>query len=74
MTYQLTEKIIVVTHTQVTPAYEGKGVGGLLARYAMDDARAKHRTVVPICPFLAGWLEKHPEYSDLVAPAHKKVK
>jgi uncharacterized protein len=74
MTYQLTGKIIVVTHTEVDPSYEGKGVGSSLARFAMDDARRQGRTVVPICPFLAGWLGKHPDYADIVAPSHKKVK
>jgi predicted GNAT family acetyltransferase len=74
MTYQLSGKIIVITHTQVSPEYEGKGVGGLLARFAMNDARAKSRTVVPICPFLAKWLQTHVEYNDLVAPSHQKIK
>lgn len=74
MTYQLTGSVIVVTHTQVKPEYEGRGVGGALARFAMDDARARGRTVVPICPFLAGWLTRHPEYEDVVAHSTKKVK
>ncbi|MBB2941041.1 hypothetical protein FB565_000745 [Actinoplanes lutulentus] len=74
VTYQLTGPIIVYTHTEVDPAFEGKGVGGALARAVMDDAKAKSRTVVPICPFISGWLEKHPEYNDLVARSTKKVK
>jgi predicted GNAT family acetyltransferase len=40
----------------------------------MDDARARGRTVVPICPFLAKWLDKHDEYGDTVVRTTKKVK
>ncbi|MET0423089.1 MAG: GNAT family N-acetyltransferase [Actinoplanes sp.] len=74
LTYQLTGPIIAYTHTRVEPQFEGSGAGSELARAAMDDARAKGRTVVPICPFLSGWLEKHPEYDNLVARSTKKIK
>ncbi|MGI8457040.1 MAG: GNAT family N-acetyltransferase [Propionibacteriaceae bacterium] len=59
---------IVFTHTEVDPAYEGQGVGSALARCALDDVRA-HSTlrVVPRCPFIKGWIERHPDYADLVA-------
>jgi predicted GNAT family acetyltransferase len=74
LTYQLTGSIIAYTHTKVEPDFEGKGAGSALTRAAMDDARAKGRTVVPICPFVSGWLEKHPEYEALVARSTKKIK
>ncbi|MFE9690295.1 GNAT family N-acetyltransferase [Micromonospora sp. NPDC005806] len=74
VTYQLTGNIIAYTHTKVDPNFEGKGVGSTLARAVMDDARAKRRTVVPICPFLSGWLEKHPGYEDILAPSTRKVR
>ncbi|NJP30998.1 GNAT family N-acetyltransferase [Micromonospora thermarum] len=74
VTYQLTGTIIVYTHTEVAPAFEGRGVGSTLARAVMDDARAKRRTVVPICPFLSDWLGKHPEYDDIVARSTRKMK
>ncbi|MBV1854725.1 GNAT family N-acetyltransferase [Catellatospora tritici] len=74
MTYQVTGKIIAFTHTEVSPEYEGQGIGGAIARRVMDDARAAARTVVPICPFLAGWLERHPEYADMVVTDHRRVK
>lgn len=70
--YQLTDQLIVFTHTEVDPAYEGQGVGGALARYALDDVRARgtHR-VLPLCPFIKGWIGKHRDYISLVygAPA-----
>lgn len=74
VTYQLTGKIIVYTHTEVEPEFEGMGVGSTLARAVMDDARAKGRTVVPICPFLSAWLGKHPEYEDIVARTTRRAK
>ncbi|WP_030492091.1 GNAT family N-acetyltransferase [Micromonospora chokoriensis] len=74
VTYQLTGSIIAYTHTEVDPAYEGKGVGSMLARAVLDDARSKRRTVVPICPFLADWLVKHPEYEGIVVRSTRKIK
>jgi predicted GNAT family acetyltransferase len=59
---------VIFTHTQVEDAYEGHGVGSALARFALDDVRASGtRKVLPLCPFIKGWIEKHPDYADLVA-------
>jgi predicted GNAT family acetyltransferase len=65
--YQLTDQLIVFTHTEVDQAFEGRGVGSALARTALDDVRAgADRQVLPTCPFIAGWIGKHPDYADLV--------
>jgi uncharacterized protein len=64
--YQLSGPVIVFTHTEVDDAYEGQGVGGALVRTSLDEARAAGRKVLPLCPFYRGWLERHPEYADLV--------
>ena len=56
----------VFTHTEVDPAYEGQGLGSTLARGALDDVRQKHVAAVPMCPFIASWIERHPDYSDVV--------
>ncbi|GAA2464935.1 hypothetical protein Ahu01nite_007560 [Winogradskya humida] len=74
LTYQVTGGIVAYTHTKVDPGFEEQGVGSALAKAAMEDARAKNRTVVPICPFLSGWLDKHPEYEKLVARSTRRVK
>lgn len=74
VTYQLTGRIVVYTHTEVLPEFEGQGIGSRLARAVMDDARQRERTVVPICPYIAGWLDKHTEYDDIVARTTRKVK
>ncbi|QXJ24818.1 N-acetyltransferase [Actinomadura graeca] len=58
---------VVLTHTEVDGAFEGQGVGSALARGVLDDVRAKGLTVVPRCPFIRTWIDKHPDYRDLVA-------
>lgn len=57
---------IVFVHTEIDDAFEGKGVGSALAKGALDDVRARGLPVVPICPFIASYIERHPEYQDLV--------
>jgi len=74
MTYQVTGNIIAVTHTETGAEYEGHGVSSALARFAMEDAVARGRTVVPLCPFLASWLENHHDYDANVARQHRRVK
>jgi predicted GNAT family acetyltransferase len=65
--YHLTRSSIVFTHTEVDPEFKGHGVGSALARFALDDVRAKgERDVVPVCPFIHGWIDDHPDYADLV--------
>ncbi len=60
--------IISFTHTEVDPAFEGHGVGGELARAALDDVRAQGWLVHPYCPFIRTWIKRHPAYADLVDP------
>jgi uncharacterized protein len=65
--YELTADTIIFIHTEVEPEYEGHGVGGQIARYALDDARRRGLRVRPLCPFIRGWIERHPDYADLVS-------
>lgn len=53
-------------HTEVDPAYEGKGIGSVLARHALDDVRARGEQVIAQCPFIAAYIKRHPEYADLL--------
>ncbi len=55
------------THTEVDPSAGESGLGSKLVRAALDDVRAQGGTVVPLCSFVRGWIEKHPDYADLVA-------
>ena len=64
--YELTDSMITFTHTVVGEGFEGQGVGGALARYALDDARSRGLRVRPLCPFIRSWIGRHPEYADLV--------
>ena len=58
---------IVFIHTEVDESYEGRGLGSRLAAAALEDVRGKGLVVVPLCPFIAGYIREHPEYHELVA-------
>jgi predicted GNAT family acetyltransferase len=58
---------LIFFHTEVDPAFEGRGIGGRLAAGALDDVRARGLTFTVKCPFIASYLERHPEYEDLRA-------
>lgn len=65
--YGMGPSTVVFIHTEVAPQFEGRGVGGALAKGALEDIRAGGEyDVIPLCPFIKGYLEKHPEYADLV--------
>jgi predicted GNAT family acetyltransferase len=61
------------THTEVLPAFEGKGVGSAIARHVLDGARAQGTPVIPACHFIAGYIRKHREYVDLVRPETQRA-
>lgn len=62
---------LLLTHTEVPEAAEGDGHGGALVRAAFDHARREGLRVVPICPFVAAWVERHPDQADLVDRASR---
>lgn len=64
--YRFRDGRVVFTHTEVDPVWEGRGVGSALARAALDDVRRTGRHAIPLCPFIAGWIRKHPDYLDVV--------
>ncbi|MFF7457101.1 GNAT family N-acetyltransferase [Kitasatospora sp. NPDC008115] len=67
--YHRHEGEIAFIHTEIDPRFGGQGLGGILARAVLDDARANDLAVLPYCPFIRGWLTRHPEYHDLVPAA-----
>lgn len=69
--YRLLKTGILFPHTEVPPAFEGQGVGGKLVRAAMAFARERGELVLPVCPFVAGFITRHPEYHDLVHPNYR---
>ena len=58
---------IVVTHTEVPPAFNGRGIGSQLAEGIFRIARASGRRVVPRCSFVVAWAHRHPDYRDVLA-------
>lgn len=65
--YELAGDTIALTHTEVDPELEGRGVAKALAKFALEDARRRGLRVVPDCPFVAAYIKRHPEYAALVA-------
>lgn len=70
-----TRKLGVITfiHTEVPEGLAGKGIGSRLARHVLDTARVDGLRVVPLCPFIAAWMKKHPEYGDLRVSAETRA-
>ncbi|MGP8059009.1 MAG: GNAT family N-acetyltransferase [Acidimicrobiales bacterium] len=56
-----------LVHTEVKPAFEGEGIAGRLVAAALDQARSQGLRVIPTCPYVSRYLERHPEDTDLVA-------
>jgi uncharacterized protein len=70
MTYRLHDGTIELVHTEIDDAFEGKGVGSVFVRDVLDEIRSDGTLrVVPSCPFVAEWIERHPDYADLVDAA-----
>lgn len=71
--YNLLKTGILFTHTEVLPAFEGRGIGSAIARHALDEVRRRSQLAIPVCPFIAAFLRKHPEYQDLVSPESRRA-
>jgi uncharacterized protein len=64
--YDIADGVITFVHTEVPPELGGKGVGSKLIRSALDQVRADGLKVIPQCPFVKAFIEKHPDYRDLL--------
>ncbi len=64
--YQLLDSQLILIHTEVPPELEGKGFGSALAKAGLEYARQNQLKVVPLCPFVRSYLQRHPEYQDLI--------
>ncbi|GAA1833968.1 GNAT family N-acetyltransferase [Pseudonocardia ailaonensis] len=64
--YKVEPGVITFIHTEIDAAYEGQGLGGTLARHALDAVRKRGLAVHPQCPFIRAWIAKHPDYLDVV--------
>ena len=64
--YIKTAELVVFAHTEVLPGHEGRGMGSEVVRQAMDDVRRQELKVLALCPFVAGWMQRHSDgYGDL---------
>ena len=66
LVYRRDGDTISFLHTEVPEEFEGQGIAGRLAHAGLEFARAEHLKVVPICPFVAAYIRRHPEYQSLV--------
>jgi uncharacterized protein len=64
--YTLADGVITFVHTEVPPELGGKGIGSRLIKGALDQVRADGLKVVAQCPFVKAYIEKHPDYQDLL--------
>ncbi len=60
---------VIIAHTEIDERREGEGLGSVLVRGTLDRIRASGKTVIPTCPFTAAYIQRHPEYVDLVDPS-----
>ena len=69
MEFRLAGTRLSMLHTEVPEALRGQGIGDALAAAALSHARSRGWTVKPYCPFLSGYIDRHPEYGGLVDPS-----
>jgi predicted GNAT family acetyltransferase len=65
--YRLDGGRLVIPHVEAPPALRGTGTAGRLMGGVLDEARRRGLKVVPVCPYAAAFIQRHPEYQDLVA-------
>ncbi len=71
--YRSRPGLIAFIHTEVDDAFEGQGVGSALVKGALDDARREGLEVLPFCPFVNSYIQKHHEYLDLVPESRREA-
>ena len=69
--YRLRRGLIAFVHTEVDDRFEGQGLASRLIAFALDDARARELAVLPFCPFVNAYVQRHREYADLVPEAQR---
>ena len=64
--YRWRKGALVLMHTLVPEKYEGKGIAGALAKFALEYARNKKLQLIVYCPYVRAYMKRHPEYDDLL--------
>jgi predicted GNAT family acetyltransferase len=70
--YRTRPGLIALFHTEVRTRFEGQGLASRLIAFALDDARARQLEVLPFCPFVNAYVQRHREYVDLVPEIYRK--
>lgn len=56
----------IFTHTEIDDSLSGKGMGSMLVRKSLDDARQRGKRIVPVCEFIGAYVKKHPDWNDIL--------
>lgn len=64
------ENIVFLTHTEVPRALEGKGVGSAIVSKTLQWIKEKSYPLAPLCPFVAAYIKRHPEWKEILAPGY----
>jgi predicted GNAT family acetyltransferase len=64
--YRMHSDAIEYLHSETPPELRGRGYAGALAKFALDRDKAAGRKVIPTCPFVKTYIERHPEYAPLI--------
>jgi uncharacterized protein len=72
VTYRERPGLIALVHTEVDKRLEGQGMAGRLVAGALDDARQRELQVLPFCPYANSYIQRHPQYADLVPEANRE--
>jgi uncharacterized protein len=70
--YRTRPGLIAFLHTEIDERVEGRGLGDTLIRFALEDARKRDLAVLPFCPFVKAFIERHREFEALVPPAYRE--
>jgi predicted GNAT family acetyltransferase len=65
--YHISGNVMTIFHVYTPPEERGKGIAAQLAKFALDYIRENNLKVIPQCPYMRGYTEKHKEYQDLLA-------
>lgn len=71
--YRPLKEAVMFTHTEVNQNMEGQGVASALIRQALEQTRTDHKWVIPMCPFVVAFIQRHPEYLDTVKPEDRRI-
>lgn len=70
--YRLHPGLIELVHTEIDEEFEGRGLGSQLIVFALDDVRKRELNVLPFCPFVNGYIRRHPRYMELVPEGRRE--